>query len=204
MRATVQTKEVRDAILDATDKLLARYGYQKMTIDDLAAEVGIGKGSIYLHFKSKEEIALSHVDRIIDRLCARLETTAMSDLAPDAKLRKMALERVSYRFRSVQHYTQSINELLSSLRAKLLARRREHHLREAEIFARVISEGQKQNQFIKSKPAQTATAFITATNALLPFGLSTKELGERKEIEAKALIVVNLLLRGITIHKEQS
>lgn len=204
MRATVQTKEIRDAILDATDKLLARYGYQKMTIDDLAAEVGIGKGSIYLHFKSKEEIALSHVDRIIERLCARLETIAKSDLPPDERLRKMSLERVSYRFGSVQHYTKSINELLSSLRAKLLARRREHHLREAAIFARVISEGQKLKHFVKSNPDQTANAFITATNALLPFALSTKELGKRKEIEDKALLIVNLLLRGITNHKEQS
>ena len=59
---------MRDAILDATDKLLARYGYKKMTVDDLAQEVGIGKGSVYLHSSCKEEIALSYIDRIIDRL----------------------------------------------------------------------------------------------------------------------------------------
>jgi len=203
MRATVQTREVRDAILDATDKLLARYGYQKMTIDDLAAEVGIGKGSIYLHFKSKEQIALSHVDRIIERLCARLGRIAKSDLPADEKLREMVLLRVSYRFESVQHYSESINELLSSLRAKLLARRREHHGLEVAILARVVKQGQKQNIFLKGTPSETANAFITATNALLPFALSTKELGEQKEIENKALTVVNILLRGITNHKEQ-
>ena len=60
---SVQTKEVREAILDATEQLLAQYGYKKIPIDDLAQEVGIGKGSIYLHFTSKEEIALSHIDR---------------------------------------------------------------------------------------------------------------------------------------------
>ena len=53
--------------MDATDRLLARFGYKKMTIDDLAQEVGIGKGTVYLHFSSKEEIALSHIDRIIER-----------------------------------------------------------------------------------------------------------------------------------------
>src|SRR6187397_2922070 len=53
MRDAVQTIGTRDAILDATDRLLARYGYKKMTIDDLAHEVGIGKGSVYLHFSSK-------------------------------------------------------------------------------------------------------------------------------------------------------
>ncbi len=53
MKDAVQ-KSTRDAILDATDRLLTRNGYKKMTIDDLAKEVGIGKGSVYLHFKSKE------------------------------------------------------------------------------------------------------------------------------------------------------
>ncbi len=36
MKTAVQTIEVREAILDATDDFLARYGYKKMTIDDLA------------------------------------------------------------------------------------------------------------------------------------------------------------------------
>jgi AcrR family transcriptional regulator len=72
MITSVQTKQVREAILDSTDRLLAQYGYKKMTIEDLAIDVGIGKGSIYLHFTSKEEIVLSHIDRIVDRLKKRL------------------------------------------------------------------------------------------------------------------------------------
>ena len=67
------TRDIRGAILDAAERMLAGNGYKKMTIDDLAAEVGIGKGSVYLHFSSKEEIALSHIDRIIERLKVRLE-----------------------------------------------------------------------------------------------------------------------------------
>jgi AcrR family transcriptional regulator len=57
MRNNIQRESIRDEILDATDRLLARFGYKKMTIDDLAQEVGIGKGTVYLHFSSKEEIA---------------------------------------------------------------------------------------------------------------------------------------------------
>ena len=46
MRDSVRMKSVRDAILDATDDLLTRFGYRKMTIDDLAQTVGIGKGTV--------------------------------------------------------------------------------------------------------------------------------------------------------------
>ena len=62
MKNATRTISTREAILDATDRLLARHGYKKMTIDDLAAEVGIGKGSVYLHFASKEEIAAARLE----------------------------------------------------------------------------------------------------------------------------------------------
>jgi AcrR family transcriptional regulator len=49
----VQTREVRKVIFDANDDFLARFGYKKMTIDSLARQVGIGKGSVYLNLTSK-------------------------------------------------------------------------------------------------------------------------------------------------------
>ncbi len=94
MRDSVRQKTSRDAILDATDRLLSVNGYKKMTIDDLAREVGIGKGSVYLHFKSKEEIALSHIDRIIERLKARLRAIAQNKSTCEKRLRQMLIERV--------------------------------------------------------------------------------------------------------------
>src|SRR6478735_9653965 len=99
--AVVSSAATREAILDATDRLLARYGFRKMTIDDLAKEVGIGKGSVYLHFPSKEEIALSHIDRIIERLKKRLWEIADSSEKPEQKIKKMLVERVMYRFDAV-------------------------------------------------------------------------------------------------------
>src|SRR5438105_3708428 len=113
MTDTRKQKSTRDAILDATDRLLSRYGYKKMTIDDLANEVGIGKGSVYLHFSSKEEIALSHVDRIVERLKKNLREIAQKPSDAADRLREMLFERVMFRFDSVQHYTQSLNDLLS-------------------------------------------------------------------------------------------
>jgi len=197
MRTAVQTKEVREAILDATDMLLARYGYKKMTIDDIANEVGIGKGSVYLHFSSKEEIALSHVDRIISRLCDELISISNQNISFEKKLEKMTVVRVTFRFDSVQHYTQSINDLLSSLREKLLDRRKNYHEAEAKLFTEVIKGGQKSGDFKSGNARLIANSFLLATNSLLPFNLSTEELGERKDIEKNTLRLAKLLLRGI-------
>jgi AcrR family transcriptional regulator len=202
MRNGVQTREVREAILDATDRFLARYGYKKMTIDDLAQEVGIGKGSIYLHFTSKEEIVLSHIDRIIERLKEELKRIAAQDISPEERLQKMLVTRVLFRFDSVQHYTQSLNDLLAAVRPKLLSRRKHYFAEEAEIFASVIEEGNEADVFESESPIETAKTFLLATNSLLPFSLTTQELGERSEIEEKVGRVADLLLKGLVCREK--
>ena len=197
MKDATQTISTRDAILDATDRLLARYGYKKMTIDDLAKEVGIGKGSVYLHFESKQEIALSHIDRIVERLKTSLHATAQSKGTPEKKLRKMLIDRVLIRFDSVQHYSQSLNELLAQVRPQLLERRRRYFEEEARLFAMVLAEGKAAGVFKIKDPIEAGQAIIDTTNALLPYSLSAWELGERSEIEKKTNNVADLLLNGL-------
>jgi AcrR family transcriptional regulator len=197
MAVIVQTREVREAILDATDRILSTRGYKKMTIDDLAAEVGIGKGSIYLHFTSKEEIALSHVDRIVERLKEKLREIAAEEIAPAKRLRKMLETRVLFRFDSVQHYTVSINDLLAAIRPQLLARRQRYFAEEAQIFAEVIAAGQASSDFAAGDARKIAEDLITATNSLLPLSLSVHELGERGDIAEKIARVSELLLNGV-------
>ena len=198
MRTAVQTVEVREAILDATDDFLARFGYKKMTIDDLAQAVGIGKGSIYLHFSSKEEIALSHVDRIVERLKTELKRIAARKTSPEERLRLMLLTRVLHRFDSVQHYTQSLDDILSAIRPKLLARRKTYFEEEAEILSAVIEEGQTTKIFQCGNALEISKTLLLATNSLLPFSLTTQELGLRGDIEAKTLRIADLLLKGIS------
>lgn len=198
MRDSSDQKPVREAILDATERLIARFGYRKMTIDDLAQEVGIGKGSIYLHFASKEEIALSHIDRIIERLKRRLQQIASQDIRSEAKIREMLVERVLFRFDSVQHYSAGLNELLSQLRANLLERRKRYFDEEAHLFAAVIDEGVAAGEFRSHDALAAAHTLLMATNSLLPYSLSTGELGERAEIEQKTRAVADMLLKGLS------
>ena len=197
MRDATTNRDIRSEILDATDRLLALDGYKKMTIEQLAREVGIGKGSVYLHFTSKEQIALSHIDRIIDRLKVRLNVIAGGGGTCEERLREMLIERVLFRFDSVQHYSQNINDMLARLRPKLLKRRERYFADEAEIFARVIKDGTARGEFRDRTPDAAAAAMIVATNSLLPYSLTAKELGGRDEIEARISAVADLLLNGL-------
>jgi len=55
-----------DAILDATTRILASKGFDLMTMDDVALEVGISKPSLYKHFKSKEDLVTEAMIRLLD------------------------------------------------------------------------------------------------------------------------------------------
>ncbi len=77
-----------EAILDVAHVLLGKYGYDAMTMDDVAAEVGIAKASLYKHFVSKEKLAARTMVRLFDRTVAQLAALPANKSAFE-KLRDM-------------------------------------------------------------------------------------------------------------------
>ena len=55
-----------DAIVSAVKRLLAEKGYDQMTVDEVAAEVGIAKASLYKHFPSKEALAAAAMVQMME------------------------------------------------------------------------------------------------------------------------------------------
>ena len=63
-----------DAIVSAVNRLLAEKGFEAMTVDEVAAEVGTAKASLYKHFPSKEDLAAAAMVRVMNRAVAFLDT----------------------------------------------------------------------------------------------------------------------------------
>jgi AcrR family transcriptional regulator len=61
----------RTVILDAARAIFSRQGYAAAAVDDVAEEAGIAKGTLYLYFKSKEELYLAALARDLRDLAAR-------------------------------------------------------------------------------------------------------------------------------------
>ena len=59
-----------DAIVASVNRLLAEKGFDAMTVDEVAADVGIAKASLYKHFTSKEELAAAAMVRVLDHALA--------------------------------------------------------------------------------------------------------------------------------------
>jgi AcrR family transcriptional regulator len=197
MRMDVAKADVRDAIMDAAERLLSLYGYSKTTVDDIAQEAGIGKGTIYLHFHGKEEIAVSFIDRVNLRIREQLEEIAVSDVSVAQKIRQMLITRVMVRLESARNHDKSIDELMAAIRPLLISSRKRWHEAESELFARVLREGRANGDFDVDDDMMTARMLLLATNALLPYSLCTRQLGERDEIEQTIGQIAELLLNGL-------
>ena len=70
----------QDAIVDVVNRLLAVKGFEQMTVDEVAADVGIAKASLYKHFPSKEALAAAAMVRALERS----KSSTMSTRAPNS------------------------------------------------------------------------------------------------------------------------
>ncbi|WP_020124284.1 TetR/AcrR family transcriptional regulator [Streptomyces canus] len=79
-RTTERKGDVRErAILDTCEALLARKGYDAMTIGDVAQGAGISRGALYFYFGSKQEVVTALVARTVEHLWERSRATAQTD-----------------------------------------------------------------------------------------------------------------------------
>ncbi len=87
-RAVVTDK--REAILRAAIKVFAQKGYFNSKVADIAKEAGIADGTVYLYFKSKEEILHSVFDRAMEEFIAEGKREIAEIAEADGRLRRIA------------------------------------------------------------------------------------------------------------------
>jgi TetR/AcrR family transcriptional regulator of autoinduction and epiphytic fitness len=106
------------AILDAVNHLLAQKGFDLMTMDEVAATVGIAKASLYKHFASKEELAAASMTRLLKHALEVIASLPEDD-GPVDKLR--AIVRWT-----VNTHLQGAMPLLPSTRSTIQAALQNH------------------------------------------------------------------------------
>lgn len=75
----LQREQTRGKLVEAALRVFATSGYERATVDDLAAAAGYSKGAYYFHFSTKEEILLELLDAWREERTARLEASAEAD-----------------------------------------------------------------------------------------------------------------------------
>jgi AcrR family transcriptional regulator len=139
--------DVRAKIVQAAQERLWHYGFRKTTIEEIAADAGIGKGTIYLHFSSKEEIALEIMAQFKKQSLAEVRTLAVNYERPIlTRIKEMLIQPILMSHGRCSQSPAAL-EMMTSIRPNIHAHLKPFLQQELEIIARVLEEGNSQGIF---------------------------------------------------------
>lgn len=189
-----ERQQKRRVILDAAAAEIARYGYDRANINTIAERAGIGRGTIYLYFDSKDEI----LDALLDTIGSLIDDTVRGclDLAVPWRERLRALSQSfvalaeEHRdfFRVHVSALHGVNRDIGEPMARWLLTSIKHL---AAAFQRAMDQGA-----ILSMPADTLAVLVLSaleSLALLPDMLQQQTSG----YDDRAETLASLLWRGI-------
>jgi TetR/AcrR family transcriptional regulator of autoinduction and epiphytic fitness len=192
----LQMLEAREqAITASVNRLLSEKGFDAMTVDEVAAEVGIAKASLYKHFNSKEELACAAMVQAMQKAQAFLENlNQQSDVDTSQETPNSSNSRAFNKLMATTRWTLELKlsgqmptlpSQNSSLRATLMASRpyMDGLMQVSELLGAWIVEAQKEGHLNPSLPpiAILYTLFARACDPVVEF-LKMSELHSDEEI----------------------
>ena len=78
-------KQAMDAIMESASRLFFELGYQECSMDDIAREIGVTKGTLYLYFKNKEELLFEVCKKNMKLLEDSLDQMVSENILESAK-----------------------------------------------------------------------------------------------------------------------
>lgn len=186
--------EKKNSILAAATKIFAKSGYDNTSVDEIALQANVAKGTFYYHFKSKEDLFVSLISAGIDKLSDKMTEAADKYHNPIDKIG--VIVETQYNF--FNDNKDLCRVLLSEIwRFESKWEQKYQPKRNKYIFAveQAILQGQHGGVFdqeIDPKLASIALFGLTATSALDQIVASTKIT--KKTIGTIKKLAINSLL----------
>jgi Transcriptional regulator len=191
----------RQAILRAARERFLYYGYKKTTIEEIATTAGVGKGTVYLHFDSKEAILLTLAREIKRNVTEQMRAICGSLAEPEEKLRRMIFTRIIAVHDAATATAHGLELVDEMMRPKVM----ECGLCEQEIqqglIAAVLREGADKGQFSLPGDDETRAASLFSRTFLsfLPPYVNHCMAGTDcpRELERQVNEMVDFVLSGL-------
>lgn len=153
-----------DDVVAASAKVFRRRGFEGASLDEIAEELGMWKGSLYNYIKTKEDLLEAVVRRPAEDLLQSMRELAATDLPPSERLRRMTRAHVEV----LEHTYDFAAVYLHEVAGRGLGpewTRMDHEYR--TVVQQVVADGVADGSFSRSTDPHVATmALIGALNWL--------------------------------------
>ena len=188
----------RATILEAADRLLRHYGAQKTTVSDVAREAGVGVGSVYLEFPSKEaiveELSRSRHREVLDAMRA----AANAGRRPFHERLTRALDARLEAFYAVVDAGTHACDLVHCVSAAVKTAQVSYHHAELALVAELLRRGTEAGELDAADPDPEAVAG-TILRAYASFSLPWIASRDRVETRAALAAMHHLVLHGLLV-----
>ncbi|MGZ4032480.1 MAG: TetR/AcrR family transcriptional regulator, partial [Tumebacillaceae bacterium] len=152
-----------EEIIKAAVKLFEQKGYHATSVQDIADEVGLQKGSLYHYISSKEDLLLQLAHRSISDFNTRMERIIESDLSNEEKMKKSLENHLQAVTQNVQLTTVLLREAFSlgEDQRKVIQDATDRYL---NLWTQLIEEGIAAGEFNPVNARITALAILGASN----------------------------------------
>ncbi len=177
MRVTKNADVRKNEILDTAEVLFNKKGYAATTVVDILKEIGIAKGTLYYHFKNKEDILLAMIDRQIEQ-----REKAMHEIADNKSF--SAVEKLVKVIQLLSHSGMMADGVYEKGNAEL---HQESFTRSIERFAPIMTEivefGIESGEFYTPYPRESVELLFCASELHDPRMFTwSKEMRYKKKI----------------------
>jgi len=187
--------EKHNVILIVARKLFSRYGLRKTTVDEIAREARVGKGTIYNYFKSKEEVFQAVVEEEAQIFKNEIKKAVASQTTPEKKIRAYVITRMHIINQLANFYSSFKDEYLEYY--SFIEKIREKYT-DYEVFTikEILKEGVNKKVFSIKDLDLAAFAVVIAMKGLEYYwATETDPLEAEKKIDILLKIFFNGILR---------
>lgn len=160
---TIDTK--KELILKTAREILARNGFAKTTLDDIANALGMKKSSLYYYYSNKDALLEDVMNRERDNFCLLIEEALKSTDSTINRILNYEKAKFEYVADTIKLHEVSTSVLLE-MKSKMFEQIQIIHKKEIEMLKKVLDEGIKKKEIKKCDTHRIAELILTISEAL--------------------------------------
>ena len=188
-------------IIEAARNRFAHYGFSKVTMEEVALDVGMGKASLYYYFPNKEDLFKSVIQKEQDLFVEEIKNLIRQNLTATKKLEDYVSKRLEYFQQLINLATLNVHSLVD-IKSMFKELFKSFEDQELLLLQKIFDEGKSKGEFDKSVTEKTTRIFLHLLQGLRlriikSININRTEKVNYAELREETMRFVNIFSKGI-------